>query len=48
MPDAADYGDAGIDTLGHISREVERFDIPNLQKLGLANLHLHPGKAELM
>lgn len=37
MPDAAEYGDAGSDTLGHIlaSREVH---IPNLQKLGLCNI----------
>lgn len=39
LADAASYGDAGTDTLGHISRSVEEFKIPNLQKLGLANLH---------
>ena len=39
LPDAAAYGDAGTDTLGHISQSVETFQIPNLQKLGLANLH---------
>lgn len=39
MPDAADYGDAGTDTLGHISQAVDTFRIPNLQRLGLANLH---------
>lgn len=39
LPDAADYGDAGTDTLGHISQSVNTFDIPNLQKLGIANLH---------
>lgn len=39
MPDAAGYGDAGTDTLGHISQSVEDFNIPNLQKLGIANLH---------
>ena len=39
MEDSANYGDIGVDTLGHISRSVERFCIPNLQKLGLANLH---------
>ena len=38
LPDAADYGDAGTDTMGHISQAVEKFHIPNLQKLGLANL----------
>ncbi|HJR06689.1 MAG TPA: phosphopentomutase [Pyrinomonadaceae bacterium] len=37
MPDAADWGDAGSDTLGHIcaSREVR---LPNLQTLGLGNV----------
>lgn len=39
LPDAADYGDAGTDTLGHISQAMEEFRIPNLQKLGMANLH---------
>src|SRR5688572_28439693 len=37
MPDAAEWGDAGADTLGHIleSRPVR---LPNLQKLGLGNI----------
>ncbi|MEJ7624900.1 MAG: phosphopentomutase [Pyrinomonadaceae bacterium] len=37
MPDAADWGDAGADTLGHIleSRSVA---LPNLQRLGLGNI----------
>ena len=37
MPDAADWGDAGADTLGHIlkSRHVH---LPNLQRLGLGNI----------
>lgn len=39
LPDAADYGDAGTDTLGHISQRMDEFCIPNLRKLGLANLH---------
>lgn len=39
MPDAAQYGDHGVDTLGHISETMKGFQIPNLQKLGLANLH---------
>ena len=39
MPDAAEYGDAGTDTLGHISESVDSFVIPNLQKLGMGNLH---------
>ncbi len=40
LEDAADYGDAGTDTLGHISQSVQEFSIPNLQRLGMANLHL--------
>jgi phosphopentomutase len=41
MPDAADYGDQGADTLGHTlaSREVR---IPNLQALGLGNIRRLP------
>ncbi|MGL4656389.1 MAG: phosphopentomutase [Sarcina sp.] len=39
MPDANKFGDFGVDTLGHISESVESFNIPNLQKLGMANLH---------
>ncbi|KXK02925.1 MAG: phosphopentomutase [Acidobacteria bacterium OLB17] len=37
MPDAADWGDAGADTLGHIleRREVR---LPNLRRLGLGNI----------
>lgn len=39
LNDAPDYGDANTDTLGHISQNVGEFEIPNLQKLGIANLH---------
>lgn len=39
LKDAESYGDVGTDTLGHISQNVETFNIPNLQKLGMANLH---------
>ena len=39
MADSPEYGDVGVDTLGHISESVETFKIPNLQKLGMANLH---------
>lgn len=38
MSDAAEYGDTGADTLGHISEVSNTFYIPNLQSLGLANL----------
>lgn len=37
--DAAEYGDAGTDTLGHIAQNTENFQIPNLRNLGMANLH---------
>lgn len=37
-PDAERFGDKGADTCGHIAQTVEHFNIPNLQKLGLANL----------
>ena len=38
MPDAEKFGDTGVDTLGHISQKMDTFTIPNLQKLGMANL----------
>lgn len=43
MPDSEKYGDAGADTLGHIAENRENFQIPNLQKLGIANLKNLPG-----
>lgn len=48
MPNAAEYGDAGTDTLGHIDAAVESFHLPNLEKLGIGNLHpmKHVGAAE--
>lgn len=39
MADSEKYGDYDVDTLGHISEKMEEFHIPNLQKLGIANLH---------
>ncbi len=39
MPDAADYDDAGADTLGHIDQHMPEFKIPNLAGLGLTRLH---------
>lgn len=39
MDDSKQYGDIDVDTLGHIAESVESFKIPNLQKLGMANLH---------
>ncbi len=37
LPDAADYGDVGRDTLGHIARS-RPLHIPNLVRIGLANI----------
>lgn len=34
-----EFNDIGVDTLGHLSAAVEHFSIPNMQKLGFANLH---------
>ena len=35
MEDSPEFGDVGVNTLGHISRAVDSFEIPNLQKLGM-------------
>jgi phosphopentomutase len=37
LPDAADYGDVGRNTLGHIA-DSRPLNIPNLVRLGLANI----------
>lgn len=37
MPDAADFGDEGSDTLGNIARQ-RKLTLPNLCELGLANI----------
>src|SRR6058998_2559682 len=37
MPDAADWGDAGSDTLGHVLAACKP-ELPNLQRLGLGNI----------
>jgi phosphopentomutase len=37
LPDAADYGDVGRNTLGHIA-ELRPLQIPTLVKMGLANI----------
>ncbi|MBS6500600.1 phosphopentomutase [Clostridium tertium] len=38
MEDAKEYGDVNVDTLGHIAESVESFKVPNLEKMGIANL----------
>jgi phosphopentomutase len=45
MPDAADWGDAGSDTLGHCAAHVGGLALPNLRALGLGNLHAVAGVA---
>ncbi|WP_214824057.1 phosphopentomutase [Exiguobacterium algae] len=37
-PDAAEFGDTGSDTLGHIAREHNGLNMPNMGKLGLSNI----------
>jgi phosphopentomutase len=37
-PDAADYGDAGSNTLGNLARAVGGLDLPNLARLGLGRV----------
>lgn len=39
LPDASKFGDEGADTFGHILDKMETLKIPNLQKLGMLNLH---------
>ena len=50
LPDAADYGDAGADTLGNLARQ-RPLDLPNLSRLGLGNIKplagLAPAEAPL-
>ncbi len=38
LPDAADYGDVGSDTLGHIAEHEGGLELPNLRALGLGNI----------
>ena len=37
-PDAADYGDAGSDTLGHVASAVGGLTLPHLERLGLGRV----------
>jgi phosphopentomutase len=37
LPDSADYGDAGADTLGHVAEAAGGLDLPVLQRLGLGS-----------
>ena len=38
LPDAADYGDVGANTLGHLSEAAGGLELPTLQALGLGSI----------
>jgi phosphopentomutase len=38
LPDAADYGDAGTNTLGHLAQAAGGLELPTLQALGLGSI----------
>src|ERR671918_806291 len=38
LPDAAQYGDEGSDTLGNVARALGGLDLPNMEALGLGNV----------
>ena len=43
MEDSEKFGDIGVDTFGHIAERTENFNIPNLCKMGIGNLHSMKG-----
>ena len=45
MPNSEKFGDVGVDTLGQIAEHMKGCHIPNLQKLGIANLRPLKGVA---
>lgn len=42
MDNAAEYGDSGCDTFGHIADKVPQIKVPNLIRMGLTELHPAP------
>ncbi|HTZ85765.1 MAG TPA: phosphopentomutase [Solirubrobacteraceae bacterium] len=38
LPDAADYGDAGTNTLAHVAQAVDGLKLPAMQRLGLGSI----------
>jgi len=38
LPDAADYGDAGTNTLAHVAEAVGGLELPTLERLGLGSI----------
>ncbi len=48
LPDAADFGDTGANTFGHIASHCNGLYLPNMQKMGLGNLtHIEGVKPNL-
>ncbi|MEA2763932.1 MAG: phosphopentomutase, partial [Gemmatimonadaceae bacterium] len=45
-PDAAAYGDAGSDTLGHVARASGGLKLPRLERFGLGNIRPIEGVAQ--
>src|ERR671925_31648 len=43
LPDAAEFGDEGSDTLGNVARAVGGLDLPTLEALGLGNVEPRGG-----
>ena len=43
LPDAAEYGDVGADTLGHVADAVGGLRLPTLERLGLGRIHAVSG-----
>jgi len=38
MPDAAEFGDSGANTLAHVAQYKNGLNLPNMQKMGLGNI----------
>ena len=47
-PDAEKYGDLNTDTLGNLAKAVNGVNLPNMEELGLGNLHNVPGVVPVM
>ena len=43
LPDAADFGDVGSNTLGNMARVVGGLNVPNMEKMGLGNIAILDG-----
>ena len=45
LPDAAEYGDAGTNTLGHLAQHLGGLRLPTLERLGLGSILAARGRA---